>query len=533
VVGEKTTNYLQAVIDSLEDELLVIDTDYRIIEANKILLSHHGKLQRQDVIGKYCYDVTHGPPDFCQPPHTECPLRVALETGKPAHARHQHIYYDRGEKRERYLDIIAAPIADDHGKVIAVTELMRDVTEAKFAEDRIAEANQYLSALNTIATVVSRTLDLDTVLNSALDKTLEIMKGNIGGILLLDEEKQKLSYRVYRGLSESYVGTMSLRLGEGIAGRVAQTGEAILVEDISEDSRAYKPRIVAAEGLRAFASVPLRVKEKIVGVLNVASYEPRKFSAADARLLESIAAQIAIAIENARLHREVKHQDKIRGELLAEIFSIQEEERKRIARELHDETSQSVASLAASLEAVLAMLPTGAEEARSRLKKVQALSVHILDEIHRLTYELRPSLLDDMGLVAATRWLADNILKVAGVKVDFKTIGRPRRLPPKLETCLFRVIQESINNIVRHAQARTAAIVLTFQKNAVVLHISDDGKGFDVEEAITSKDRPRGLGLLGMKERVALINGTLNVRSSPVGSEVEAKIPLVKEGEAK
>jgi signal transduction histidine kinase len=179
------------------------------------------------------------------------------------------------------------------------------------------------------------------------------------------------------------------------------------------------------------------------------------------------------------------------------------------------------------------MLPAGAAEAKSRLKKVQALSVHILDEIHRLTYELRPSMLDDLGLVAATRWLADNILAVAGVKVDFKTIGRPRRLAPKLETCLFRVIQESINNMVRHAQAKNATIVLGFQKNAILLHIKDDGKGFDVEEAITSKDRPRGLGLLGMKERVALMNGTLDVRSTSAGTEVEAKIPSSKGEEGK
>lgn len=529
--GEQATSYLTAVIDSLEDELLVIDTNYRIIGANKTLLLHHGKLRRQDVIGQYCYDITHGPPDLCQPPHSECPLRIALETGKPSRARHKHVYYVRGEKRERYLDIIASPIIDSQGKVTAVTELMRDVTEAKLAEDKIAQANQYLSALNTIAMALSRSLDLDTVLNSALDKTLEIMHGKIGGILLLDEEKQTLCYRVHRGLSQTYVGEMCLYLGEGIAGRVAQTGEAILVEDISKDPRATKPRIIAAEGLRAFASVPLRAKEKIVGVLNIASSESHKFSVDDVRLLESIAAQVAIATENARLHHQVQNQDKIRGELLSEIFSIQEEERRRIARELHDETSQSVASLAANLEVATATLPTGADEAKATLRKVQALSINILDELHRLIYELRPSLLDDLGLVAATRWLADNILAPAGVNVEFKTAGHQRRLPPGLETCLFRVIQESINNIVRHAQAKNATVMLNFQKSAITVNISDNGSGFDVAEAISTRDRPRGLGLLGMKERVALMNGTLSMRSHPgSGTEIEAVIPLSKKG---
>lgn len=518
---------LQAVLDSLEDELLVIDHNYRIIEANKVFLLRHGNLERHAVIGQYCYDINHGPPELCQPPRAECPLRVALEMGKTARATHAHVYYLNGEKRARYLDIIASPICDSQGKVIAVAELMRDVSEAKFAEERIAQANQNLSALNAIAAVVSQSLDLDTILNSALDKTLEIMKGSIGGILLLDEERQTLTYRVHRGLSKSYVERMSIKVGQGIAGRVVKNGKAIVVKDATTDARVANPDIILKEGLHSVISVPLRAQEKILGVLNIASHEPKKYSNDNVGLLESIAGQVAIAIENARLHREVRRQDESRGELLGQIFSIQEEERKSIARELHDQTSQSVASLAANLETVLAMLPAGTSDAKSLLKKAQSLTLSILDEIHRMTYELRPTLLDDLGLVSATRWLADNILKVEGINVEFQTSGRKRRLPPKLETGLFRVVQELINNIARHSHATEVSIVLHFQQGAICANIRDNGVGFDVEEAITTKDRPRGLGLIGMKERVALMNGTLNIHSKPGGgTESEVKISL-------
>ena len=224
----------------------------------------------------------------------------------------------------------------------------------------------------------------------------------------------------------------------------------------------------------------------------------------------------------------MQEKNKIRSELLREIFSIQEEERGRIARELHDETTQTLASLAASLEAMVGVLPAGATEVKARLRKLQSLSISTLDELHRLIYELRPTLLDDLGLVAATRWLADNNLGAVGVTVNFQTAGRERRLPPQLETTLFRVIQEAVNNIAKHAHAKNVVISLQFKKSAIRVHIRDDGRGFDVQEAISSKDRPRGLGLLGMKERVELMNGSLNIRSRPGGggTKIDIEIPI-------
>ena len=520
-------NYLQAIIDSLEDELMVIDRDYRVVQANEAVLIKRGK-RREEVIGKYCYDISHGLTEVCRQPYHECPIKVVWETGKPMRVTHTHIYDVKGAKRERYVDIIASPITDDRGNVIGVTELLRDVTEAKEMESKIAKAHQDLLVLNTISGVVSQSLDLDTVLSSALDETLEITKRNTGGILLLDEERQMLCYRVHHGLPKEHVQEVCCRLGEGIAGRVAQTGETIVVEDISTDPRITHADLISAEGLRAFASVPLRSKEKVLGVFNIASHGTRKFSSEDIQLLESIAAQVAIAVENARLHQEVQRKDEMRSELLREIFSIQEEERRRIARELHDETSQSLASLAANLEAVAGMLPASADRSKAELKKLKALSISILDEIHRLIYELRPTLLDDLGLVAATRWLADTSLRQAGVTVNFRTVGRERRLPPQLEATLFRVIQEGVHNIVRHAHAKNANIGLRFRKSAIGVHIRDDGRGFDVEEAISSKDRPRGLGLLGMKERIELVNGTLSIRSRPGGSgtKINIEIPM-------
>lgn len=218
--------------------------------------------------------------------------------------------------------------------------------------------------------------------------------------------------------------------------------------------------------------------------------------------------------------------DQLRS-LSAHLESVREEERKKIAHDLHDETSQVIASLTALLEAAVSKLPDSANQSRVLLNKAQDLSIQILDQIHKLIYQLRPTIIDDLGLAAAIRWLVESNLEVAGIKVNLKVIGQEIRLTSELETALFRVMQETISNIVRHAHAKNVNIRLYFRKRVIRLRVRDNGCGFDVNEAITSKDRPRGLGLLGMKERIGLVNGTVNISSCPGGgTEIDIEIPF-------
>ncbi len=526
---QSSSDYLQLVIDSLDDELMVIDRDLRITQVNAAVLKRHGST-RSKVIGQHCYEVSHGVTEPCQPPSRQCPVKKVWETGKPVRVSHIHLYDTSGESQEGYVDIIASPLRDSRGNITEVVELMRDVSDAKRLEQQIKEAHQHLLALNAIASTVSQSLDLDTILNSALDKVLELMKGDTGGILLLDEESQTLSYRVYRGLSEEFVkGIAGLKLGEGIAGKAAQLGEPIYVDDISEDSRLTRS-VVIKEGLRAFASVPLQSKNKVLGVMNISSHSTRQFTPEDIQLLNSIGNQIAVAIDNARLYNEVQRKEEIRGELLNLIISTQEEERKRIARELHDETSQALTSLAVNLEAIIAILPSDADEAKTKLRGIQSLAVNTLDEIHKVIYELRPTLLDDLGLVAAVKWHAENYLEAAGVKVHLETAGSERRLPAQIETALFRIIQEATTNIVRHADAESTSISLEFNETSIAIHIEDDGKGFDLNEVMRSRDGERGLGLLSMEERAQLLGGVLSIKSRPgFGTQIAVEIPIEQE----
>jgi signal transduction histidine kinase len=161
---------------------------------------------------------------------------------------------------------------------------------------------------------------------------------------------------------------------------------------------------------------------------------------------------------------------------------------------------------------------------------MQSFIAKTLDEIHKVIYQLRPTLLDDLGLVPAVKWYAENYLEPVGITVDLETAGAERRLPMRVETALFRIIQEAITNIVRHARAGCTGISLEFKETSVAVRIEDDGIGFDVDRALKSRNGERGLGLLGMKERAKLLGGVLSIKSRPgVGTEVAVEIPIPKE----
>lgn len=405
----------------------------------------------------------------------------------------------------------------------ARAEGLEDATERRYRD---------LLALSKVSAAVSGLRDLDAILEVALDNVLDIMNGAVGGILLLDQRARTLTYRVHRGLSEKYAQGMRLGVGEGIAGRVAQSGEAILLEDISSDPRAARPDLVATEGLRAFISVPLRAKEAVLGVINVASYMSHNFTKDDMYLLHSIGDQVGVAIEHAKLHeRLVKGQERYR-QLARLTLVAQEEERRRIGRELHDETSQALSGLAMNLQALVAMaerFPSLDDGFKAKLKKSHALAVQIGIEVNRLMKELRPTLLDTQGLVPAIRQYAENNLGPLGIKVALKTEGDVGCLPSEVEVGLFRVAQGAIGNIAQHSHAKNVVIVVECKADEVVLQISDDGRGFAVSEITGIDESGRGRGLFSMKERVGLLGGGCSVISQPGrGTTVKSGVPLTR-----
>ncbi|MCX7668959.1 MAG: GAF domain-containing sensor histidine kinase, partial [Anaerolineae bacterium] len=282
------------------------------------------------------------------------------------------------------------------------------------------------------------------------------------------------------------------------------------------------------EKLSTLVHVPLVAKGSTLGSMCGATRREREFDAAARDLLYAIGSQIAVAIENARLYAELQRRERLRGELLHKIIAAQEEERKRIARDLHDETSQTLTALLYAVDEALELTDTA--EIRQMLYNMRTVAQRTLDGVHKLIFDLRPSMLDHLGLVPALRWFAHSRLEPANVRVTIEDIHAPRRLPNEVETALFRVIQEAITNIARHALARNVRIVFEAQGDAVAITIEDDGIGFDMVSVTLSPDSGRGLGLLGMQERIELLGGHFHIDSAPgFGTRIHISVPVKDE----
>ncbi len=233
------------------------------------------------------------------------------------------------------------------------------------------------------------------------------------------------------------------------------------------------------------------------------------------------------AWEIRNLSEDVARQSRQRQELLKRLIQTQEDERRRIARDLHDDLGQDLAGLGMRLEAAEQTWGEVGEQTRTKLTEARALIARISQIVHAMIFSLRPSALDDLGLEAAVRAQAERTLREAGLQVEVHTHGLTRRLPLDSETALFRVFQEAMSNIARHARAQHVRLSLEIQDGRFEGEILDDGIGFDLDQAYPSGRDLRGMGLLGMRERAEQIGGTLDVQSRPGhGTRIVIRLPI-------
>lgn len=230
-------------------------------------------------------------------------------------------------------------------------------------------------------------------------------------------------------------------------------------------------------------------------------------------------------LQKARLE-ESQQREILRGELFRRVVAAQEAERQRISRDLHDETGQALTAIGMGLRGLSGKLGPRNKEALGTLHKLETLTTDSLKELQRLITDLRPSHLDDLGLSAALRWYAGRIQEHSTISIRVDIVGEECDLDEAMRITIFRIIQESLNNIIKHAHATQANIYLRFEEKNVRINVRDNGIGFDLDRRKEQRTRRPCLGLVGMEERAALLGGTVSVQSRPgYGTEVEALIP--------
>jgi signal transduction histidine kinase len=386
-------------------------------------------------------------------------------------------------------------------------------------DEELQKQVRSLSALNQVMRTASQSLVVDDVLNNALEAVVQVMEADAAWVYLLREGETRLRLRAHRGLSAEFARQVSeLELGMGLNGRVAKTGQTLLVPGVSGEGapirgagEGWGVTGAAQEGLRSLAAVPLRAKEAIVGVLGAATRSDRCLSAAEVELLSAIGSQVGIAVENARLYQ--------RSRQVAIL-----EERNRLAREIHDALAQGLTGIIVQLEAMERLAQRRPEQALASLQRAKDLARRSLQEARRSVWGLRPRSLEDMTLSEALQARVEALQEEAQVEASLGVSGTRRVLSPDVELNLFRIAQEALVNIQRHARATTVHVQFDFGSAHVRLVVEDDGVGLPTTGA--GSDDGRGLGLTGMRERAALLSGQMTVTSEAgQGTRIEVIVP--------
>lgn len=368
-----------------------------------------------------------------------------------------------------------------------------------------------LESLNELMNILVTEFDLDTLLELVAASLRELIDARLVAISLPQGDGLRMAAVAGEGTAE-YAG---LELSaESKTMRVLERRRSERVDSVLDDPE-VEHDTARLLGARSALYVPLLVRDTAIGVI-VAHDKQRgadvRFSDEDLRLAEVFAARAAVAVELRQ---------RVTRDALQRVVSAQELERRRLARELHDETGQALTSILLGLRG----LEDVEDEAtlKGAVGDVRELVRSTLQDVRRLAVELRPKALDDFGLVAALERLTESYAEQTGMVVEFVPhLPGTGRFPPEVETALYRLVQESLTNIVKHARAKSVSIVLTRKAEAVSVIVEDDGVGFD-----PGRETGDGIGLLGMRERVGLFGGRVVVESRPgTGTTIVAEVPL-------
>jgi len=535
--------------------------------------------------------------------------------------------------------------------VLAQLESAHEILQHYVQSARSNEKRQ--SILNAISTMLAESLELENVLNKAIQMVSELMEVEVALIFSLDTRSQELKLAAYEGVSDEFAKALDgIKVGEGIYGEVVKTGQPMVVENVSRDPRLTRPE-VSKMRIQIQLIVPMILRDSTTGILCIAMRRPRQFTPEDIELLTAVGTQIATAVENARLYekehltaqrlavsernyrrlfenandaiwvhdlegniitaneaaeklvgysvkelakmnvrdflsdeslnlagqirrrlmenesveqpyqqslirkdgtkailklatslvtedgkatgfqhiaRDVTEESRMQDNLryyLQEITKAQEEERKRIARELHDDTAQALYALTRQVDNFIRDNTNLPVENAVFLKGLGEQIRKVLQDVRHFGQDLRPPMLDDLGLLATLRWLTNRQKEQYGIEADLRALGSERRLLPETELTLFRIIQEALRNIERHAEASKAEVEIEFGEGKIRVSISDNGKGFELSGGLADLPRTGKLGLAGMEERARLLGGNMRIQSKPgKGTTVMVEVPV-------
>lgn len=408
------------------------------------------------------------------------------------------------------------PVVDDGGRRSGVMSAMANITDRKKAEEEMDRRNRELIALSQMSATLNRTLDIQNMAESALDTLihLDMFRQRPGGIIFLTSQwSDEFRPVAHRGMPEELPCLVTLpKMGHCACGVAIQENRVIVSHDTTGDGHFENRCRRTIRGCNV--CIPVRSKGKVTGLVYLFLDEDDKITDSDIAALVSLCDRIGSALENGRLFEEIRGQKEALRYLAARMGQIEEDQKKRLARDLHDKVGQNLTALGINLNLISVLMPPEPDDAVGRRLEDSRMLVEETTRLVRdVMSDLRPSVLDDFGLVAALRWYGERFSLRTGIGVTVDAEEMKPRMEPEKESVFFRVFQEAMNNVAKHSEAREVKIGVQSTERNVVLIVDDDGKGFDMDTVIGDHVLPT-FGVVTMKERMEGINGTARIEST-------------------
>ena len=377
-----------------------------------------------------------------------------------------------------------------------------------------------LRVLNRIAGIAVDSLEPDAISERTLSEVLDIVSAEAGLIFLVDRQTGDLVPVAHQGIPETSIADFGqVGLDEGLCGQAMRSGESRLFKHASQDPQ-FGPIVNRYDPPGSLLLVPLRSKQAVQGLMALAEPPQYQFRLEELELIAAISSQMGIAIENAHLYENMRF-------YAHQITRAQEQERKRIAREFHDEAIQMLIVIGRRLEALASSTEQLPDDTKQSIEAIQQMISETSTGIRRFVRDLRPPTLDHLGLVATLRSLVKELREESDIEVEFAVSGEPQRLAADEELELFRIAQEALNNVRRHSGAHRVSVCLDYRPDVVSMVLEDNGCGFSAPSrpgALVSSGR---LGLIGMHERARALGGQLTIDSEPGQfTRVSACVPV-------
>lgn len=523
---------LASLIENTDGSIWSVDAQYRLIVGNTLFQRNVGAMLGRDLAPSECLVALPMPQEFLDMWRSLYDRALAGETFSVE-------LETRFALEPRTLEHRFSPIRAGDGAITGVTVFARDITERQRAEEAVraalaaehrarlvAEAaSERIARLQAVTAGLAGALCREAVIQVIADHGIAATGAISTVVALLDVAGERLEVASWIGSgNEEGTGLRSLPLNaQAPAPAAARTGEPVWISS-REGSEADFPSIssvMAQVGAHALATLPLLTPDRMLGTISFSYPAPNPFAPEDRAFLLALAQQCAQALERAELYSAVLESQGRLQHLSQRLIEAQERERRHLARELHDEVGQALTGLRLALEVAGRQPP--AEHAR-RLGEAHRVVQELIARVRALSLDLRPAMLDDMGLLPAVLWQLKRYHEQTGVVVDLRHWGLERRLPPEVETVAYRVVQEALTNIARHAGVDAATVSLLAWPSQLLIQVRDAGRGFALDKALAGANSS---GLIGMRERVSLLNGVLSIETAPgAGTCVTADLPL-------